>query len=113
MVGSLLLSGKCFGSPWPSSSDGIASHKLEWVSGAYSDCLALQWDVDDGYDAGNAALTICVKTDTGTVGSMFKDDVSLVCAAGAGMYSKCSSVIRARRSCGHLDDVGTQECRLF
>ena len=43
----------------------------------------------------------------------FKDDVSLVCAAGAGMYSKHSSNVWARRSCGHLDDVGTQECRLF
>ena len=43
---------------------------------------------------------------------MVKDDVSQVCASGAGAYSKHSNVW-ARRSCGHLDDVGAQDFRLF
>ena len=71
------LSGNGFRSPWATSSDDIASHKLKLVLGAYSDSLALRWDVDDRYDAGNVALTLSVHNDTSTDGSMVKYDVSL------------------------------------
>ena len=44
---------------------------------------------------------------------MVQDDVSLVCAAGAGVSSKHSSVVWVRKSCGHLDNVGTGKCNVF
>ena len=74
------LSGNSFGSPWTTSTEDIASPKLEWVWGAYSDNLALRWHVDDGYDADSAAEALSAQTDTWTDGSMEKDDVSMVCA---------------------------------
>ena len=35
-----------------------------------------------------------------------KDDVCLVCVAGAGMFPKRSSDVWSHRSCGHLDNFG-------
>ena len=98
---------------WATSSDDIASHKLEWVLGAYSENFPLQWDVGDGYDAEDAARSLSATADTWTDGSMVEVDVSLVCPAGAGCIPNTLILFWARRSCGHLDDVGTQKCWLF
>ena len=37
---------------------------------------------------------------------MVKDDVSLVCAAGAGIFPEHTSTVWAQRDEGHLDDAG-------
>ena len=55
--------------------------------------FVLQWHVDEGYDADSAARLLSVDSDTWTDGSMVRDDVSQVCAAGFGMLSKHSSYI--------------------
>ena len=56
----------------------LTNHKLEWVLGAYSDNLALQWNVDDDCDAEDAARALSATADSWTDGSMVKDDVFLV-----------------------------------
>ena len=77
-------------------------NSLQLVLGAYSDKFHLQWNVDDGYDAENAARRLSASTDTWTDGCTVKGDVSLVCVAGAGMFSKHSSDVWSHGSCGHL-----------
>ena len=44
---------------------------------------------------------------------MVKDDISLVCAAGAGTFSRHSSDVGSHRSGGHLDNVGIHDCKSF
>ena len=81
----------------------VASDKLEWVWRAFAYNLILQVNVDHGYDAEKAPQFLSATTDTWTNGSMVKDEISLVCAAGAGMFSDHSSDVWSHGCCEHLE----------
>ena len=69
-----------------------AFYLVETSLGQYSSRLAFDWDLPDGFDAGEVSAHVPDSPDIWSDGSMVLDSVTGISAAGAGMFAHQSEL---------------------
>ena len=112
-----MLSGINGASPWAAHSCESAFYLVETSLGQYSSRLASDWDLPDGFHAGEVSAYVPDSPNIWSDGSMVLDSVTGIAAAGAGMFAHQSELCWSDRRWGHVDRVQTigvdHSCRAF
>ena len=112
-----MLSGVHGASPWAAHSSESAFYLVETSLGQYSSRLASDWDLPDGFHAGEVSAHVPDSPDIWSDGSMVLDSVTGISAAGAWMFAHQSELCWSDRRWGHVDRVQSigvdHSCRAF
>ena len=100
-----MLSGISGASSWAAHSSESTFYLVETSFGQYSSRLASDWDLPDGFDAGEVSAHVPDPPDIWSDGSMVLDTVTGISAAGAGMFAHQSELCRSDRRWGYVDRV--------
>ena len=90
---------------------------MKTALGQYSSWLASDWELPDGFRAGEVSAFVPHSPNVWSDGSMVLDSVTGISAAGAGMFAHLSELCWSDRRWGHVDRVHTvgvdHSCRAF